>query len=81
LNKWIDFVRDAGKTDIQIYVVGNKCDLEEQISNEGRKTAQDIAETQAEKYKEVSAKNSAGIEELFREVLDTLVSSTANKKK
>jgi hypothetical protein len=47
LNKWIDFVRESGRTEIQIYVVGNKSDMEEQISNDGRKTAQDIAEKQA----------------------------------
>lgn len=28
LNKWIDFVRESGRTEIQIYVVGNKCDLQ-----------------------------------------------------
>ena len=27
LNKWIDFIRESGRTEIQIYVVGNKCDL------------------------------------------------------
>ena len=26
LNKWIDFIRESGRTDIQIYVVGNKND-------------------------------------------------------
>lgn len=80
LNKWIDFVRESGRTEIQIYVVGNKCDMEDQISNEGRKSAQDIAEKQAEKYKEVSAKTAAGIDELFKEILHTLVASS-NKKK
>jgi GTPase SAR1 family protein len=29
LHKWIDFVREAGRNDIKIYIVGNKCDLEE----------------------------------------------------
>lgn len=27
LHKWIDFIREAGKNDIKIYVVGNKSDL------------------------------------------------------
>jgi small GTP-binding protein len=39
LNKWIDFVRDSGRAEIQIYVVGNKTDRENQISNEARKIA------------------------------------------
>ena len=51
LNKWIDFIREAGRTEIQIYVVGNKNDLEGDIQNDTRKLAQDIAEKQAEKYK------------------------------
>jgi hypothetical protein len=51
LNKWIDFIRECGKTEIQIYIVGNKNDLTNDISNEGRKIAQDIAEKQAQKYK------------------------------
>lgn len=29
LNKWIDFIRQAGRTDIKVYIVANKCDLEE----------------------------------------------------
>lgn len=31
--KWIDFIREAGKAEIKIYVVGNKCDLEAEIVN------------------------------------------------
>lgn len=26
--KWIDFIREAGKKDIKVYVIGNKSDLE-----------------------------------------------------
>lgn len=62
LNKWIDFVRESGRSEIHIFVVGNKNDMENQISNDGRKTAQEITEKQAEKYKEVSAKTSNGID-------------------
>ena len=80
LNKWIDFIRDAGRTEIQVYVVGNKNDLEETISNEGRKIAQEIAEKQAEKYKEVSAKTASNIEELFSEILDSLLAQSNSKK-
>ena len=47
LNKWIDFIRESGRTEIQIYVVGNKCDLEDDLSNEARKCAQEIADKQA----------------------------------
>lgn len=25
--KWIDFIREAGKKDIKVYVIGNKADL------------------------------------------------------
>ena len=46
-------------------MVGNKSDLEDNVSNEARKLAQEIAEKQAEKYKEVSAKTAANIEDLF----------------
>jgi hypothetical protein len=28
VNKWIDFIREAGKKDIKVYVIGNKSDLE-----------------------------------------------------
>jgi hypothetical protein len=28
LNKWIDFIRECGRTETQIYVVGNKNDLQ-----------------------------------------------------
>ena len=27
LNKWIDFIREAGKNDVKLFIVGNKCDL------------------------------------------------------
>ena len=40
LNKWIDFIRESGRAEIKIYVVGNKLDLEEEIDNEVRKYAQ-----------------------------------------
>ena len=51
LNKWIDFIREAGRAEIKIYVVGNKSDLEEDIDTNVRKYAQDVAEKQAEHYK------------------------------
>lgn len=25
--KWVDFIREAGKKDIKVYIIGNKCDL------------------------------------------------------
>lgn len=31
--KWVDFIREAGKKDIKVYIIGNKCDLENEISN------------------------------------------------
>jgi hypothetical protein len=33
-------VRESGKPEVKVYVVGNKNDLEDQISIEARKTAQ-----------------------------------------
>lgn len=27
ISKWIDFIREAGRKDIKIYVIGNKSDL------------------------------------------------------
>lgn len=29
--KWVDFIREAGKKDIKVYIVGNKSDLDEEI--------------------------------------------------
>ena len=37
--KWIDFIREAGKKDIKVYVIGNKLDLETEILAETRKLA------------------------------------------
>ncbi len=31
LPKWIDFVREVGRTEAKIYVVGNKNDLDNEI--------------------------------------------------
>ncbi|MCB0369062.1 MAG: hypothetical protein KDD45_06300 [Bdellovibrionales bacterium] len=45
--KWIDFIREAGKKDIKIYVIGNKSDLETEILAETRRMAEEIAEKQA----------------------------------
>ena len=30
--KWIDFIREAGRHEIKIYVIGNKSDLESEIA-------------------------------------------------
>lgn len=59
--KWIDFIREAGKKDIKIYVIGNKSDLDAEISAETRKMAEQIAQKQADFYREVSAKTSSNI--------------------
>lgn len=77
--KWIDFIREAGKKDIKIYVVGNKADLDNQISSETRKMAQELAEKQAQNYREVSAKTNSNIEDLFSKIVDELL-SLHNKK-
>ena len=57
----MDFIREAGKKDIKIYIIGNKCDLDNEILSETRKMAEDLAEKQAEYYREVSAKTSVNI--------------------
>ena len=59
--KWIDFIREAGKKDIKVYVLGNKSDLDSEILSETRKMAEELAEKQAEFYQEVSAKTNANI--------------------
>jgi GTPase SAR1 family protein len=41
--KWIDFIREAGKKDIKIYVIGNKSDLDAEISAETRKMAEELS--------------------------------------
>ena len=43
LPKWIDFVREVGRTEAKIYVVGNKNDLDQKIQSETRKMAQETA--------------------------------------
>jgi GTPase SAR1 family protein len=37
--KWVDFIREAGKKDIKIFIIGNKCDLDSEILSETRQTA------------------------------------------
>ena len=78
--KWIDFIREAGKKDIKVYVLGNKSDLESEILGETKKLAEDLAEKQAEFYQEVSAKTNANIEDLFNRVIDDLQASQTKKK-
>ena len=41
--KWIDFIREAGKKDIKVFVLGNKSDLESEILSETRKMAEELA--------------------------------------
>ena len=73
-------MREAGKKDIRVYLIGNKCDLEGDISAETRRTGQDLAEKQAEHYEEVSAKTAHNIEDLFNRIIDDLLSSSGKKK-
>jgi hypothetical protein len=42
--------------------------------------AQELAEKQAEFYREVSAKSSANIEDLFNKVIDELISTQKKKE-
>ena len=79
--KWIDFIREAGKKDIKVYVIGNKSDLDTEILAETRKLAEHLAEEQAEFYQEVSAKTNSNIEDLFNKVIDDLQATSSNKKK
>ena len=78
--RWIDFIREAGKKDIKIYVIGNKYDLQSEILNETRKNAREIAEKQAQQYHEVSAKSGFNIEDLFNRVIDDLQANNSKKK-
>lgn len=79
--KWIDFIREAGKKDIKVYVIGNKSDLDSEILAETRKLAEHLAEEQAEFYQEVSAKTNSNIEDLFNKVIDDLQATSSSKKK
>ena len=78
--KWIDFVREAGKKDIHVYLIGNKSDLDSDISPDIRHSAVELAEQQAEHYQEVSAKTAHNIEDMFTRIIDDLVSSSTKKK-
>ena len=73
-------MREAGKKDIKVYLIGIKSDLDGDIAAETRQNAQDIAEKQTEYYQEVSAKSGSNIEDLFNRIIDDLLSSS-NKKK
>ena len=73
-------MREAGKKDIRVYLIGNKSDLDGEISTDTRSTAQDMAEKQTEHYQEVSAKSGANIEDLFNRIIDDLLSSSTKKK-
>jgi GTPase SAR1 family protein len=42
--------------------------------------AEDLAEKQAEYYREVSAKTSANIEDLFNKIIDDLLASSKKKE-
>ncbi len=72
-------MKEAGRNEIKIYVIGNKSDLEAENTAEIRKLASEIAEKQTDHYEEVSAKTKNNIDKLFDHCIEDLLS--ANKKK
>lgn len=71
--KWVDFVRESRGNEAIIYIVGNKTDLEPQRRHDSVTRAKDVAKQQNIPYFEVSAKSGDGINELFTEVTDKLL--------
>lgn len=70
IDKWIDFVREMRGTDGLLVLVGNKIDLEREVSKE---EIESFAEKNSVIYIEVSAKNSTNIGLLFRKVAENLI--------
>lgn len=71
--KWVDFVRESRGNEAIIYLVGNKMDLEGQRRADSVARAKDVAKQQNIPYFEVSAKSGEGINEMFSEVTDKLL--------
>ena len=64
-NYWMNLVKENGPKQIIMYIVGNKSDLNEQITEE---EARKYAESLGIPLWFTSAKDSTGIEELFEEI-------------
>ena len=67
-NRWVPILNDC-ENDVQIYLVGNKCDLE-QLVNEYQ-----LSEFNKLKYFKVSAKKGIGINHLFDCIVNNVVSN------
>lgn len=72
LGKWITTFTDVAENNAVIFVVGNKCDLKEQISLQ-KSEIMDWIEANGYKYFETSAKTGDGVNELFDAMSKELV--------
>ena len=64
LGKWVSAFTDVAESDAVIFIVGNKCDLKDEISLQKSEVLEWV-ESNGYKYFETSAKTGAGVNELF----------------
>lgn len=62
---WVESIKDKADADTFIYLVGNKCDLEREVSKE---EAEDLALQYGMKYYEASAKENINVDKVFNDL-------------
>jgi Ras-related protein Rab-5C len=78
VDTWITSLRDNADAQIILFLVGNKCDLEDQraVSSEtGQKKATELSAV----FYEVSAKTGDRVEDLFLDIAKSFLEKTATK--
>ena len=84
LSEWLREVRNQCSPDVMLFIVGNKCDLDEEDREvsfeEGQEWVQEYLEEYCENkdeiditFMEVSAKSGANIDSLFEEISRKLI--------
>jgi Ras-related protein Rab-11A len=79
IDKWISELKNSGDEDVNILLVGNKCDLEDQ-----REITKEEAEKKAENFKcafiETSAMQAVNIEKAFNMLVENVSKKFVNKE-
>ena len=71
---WLQFLRDDGFEDIPVLLVGNKCDMIEEIQVD-QKVVQEFAAREGMKSLLTSAETGEGITEIFGEIISQLIAT------